>query len=82
LKLIIGEYEGAIYPEAHGYMGAIHIGTGADRQGLKRNRTNRHKIWVELRGFEPLTFCMPCRSRKSETVGMSRSESRSPAQTL
>jgi hypothetical protein len=37
---------------------------------------------VELRGFEPLTFCMPCRFRKSETVGLSRSGSSSPAQTI
>ena len=37
---------------------------------------------VELRGFEPLTFCMPCRPRKSDTVGQSRSGSPSPVQTI
>lgn len=32
MKLIIGKYEGTIYPEGNGYTGAIDIGTGADRQ--------------------------------------------------
>ena len=43
LKLIIGKYEGTIYPEGNGYTGAIDIRTGADRQRLKRNRTNRRR---------------------------------------
>jgi hypothetical protein len=27
--------------------------------------------WVELRGFEPLTFCMPCTRVSSEAVPLS-----------
>jgi hypothetical protein len=38
-----------------------------------RSRVRNHSLnWVELRGFEPLTFCMPSRLGKSVTVGRSR----------
>jgi hypothetical protein len=36
LKIIIGKYEGTIYPEGNGYTGAIDIGEGTERQRLKR----------------------------------------------
>jgi hypothetical protein len=38
LKLIIGKYEGTIYPEDNGYTGAIDLGTNGkgDRNRLKR----------------------------------------------
>jgi pantothenate kinase type III len=45
-------------------------------QGCQRRA---HRL---LRGFEHLTFCMPCSFQKSETVGLSRSGSPSPAQTI
>jgi hypothetical protein len=32
---------------------------------------NRPLTCVELRGFEPLTFCMPCRTDSSEAVPLS-----------
>ena len=37
MKIIIGKYEGTIYPEANGYTGAIHLGTNGkgDRIRLK-----------------------------------------------
>ncbi len=39
----------------------------------------RSRELVELRGFEPLTFCMPCNFRKSGMVWRSRAASISPA---
>jgi hypothetical protein len=34
------------------------------------NRTEIQKTGVELRGFEPLTFCMPCTTDSSEAVSL------------
>jgi hypothetical protein len=42
MKIIVGKYEGTIYPEGNGYTGAIDIGTGASRQRLKR----KGRTWV------------------------------------
>jgi integrase len=49
LKLIIGKYEGTIYPEGNGYTGAIDIGPGADRQRLKRKGRTKEIVKDKLR---------------------------------
>jgi hypothetical protein len=49
LKLIIGKYEGTIYPEGRGYTGAIDIGTGVDCQRLKRKGRTKEIVKDKLK---------------------------------
>jgi predicted transcriptional regulator len=51
LKLIIGKYEGTIYPEDNGYTGAIDLGTNGkgDRNRLKRKGRTKEIVKDKLR---------------------------------
>jgi integrase len=51
LKLIIGKYEGTIYPEANGYTGAIDLGTNGKggRNRLKRKGRTKEIVKDKLR---------------------------------
>jgi integrase len=49
LKILIGKYEGTIYPEGRGYTGAIDIGTGADRERLKRKGRTKEIVKDKLK---------------------------------
>lgn len=51
MKLIIGKYEGTIYPEDNGYTGAIDLGTNGkgDRNRLKRKGRTKEIVKDKLR---------------------------------
>jgi len=51
LKLIIGKYEGTIYPEGNGYTGAIDLGTDGKggRNRLKRKGRTKEIVKDKLR---------------------------------
>ena len=49
MKIIIGKYEGTIYPEGNGYTGAIDIGEGAERQRLKRKGRTKEIVKDKLK---------------------------------
>ena len=51
MKIIIGKYEGTIYPEASGYTGAIQIGTDAkgNRNRLKRKGRTKEIVKDKLK---------------------------------
>ena len=47
MKLIVGKYEGTIYPEAHGYTGAIDLGANGKGGRNRLKRTGRTKEIVK-----------------------------------
>jgi integrase len=51
MKIIIGKYEGTIYPEENGYTGAIDLGTNGkgDRNRLKRKGRTKEIVKDKLR---------------------------------
>jgi integrase len=51
MKIIIGKYEGTIYPEGNGYTGAIQLGTDAkgNRTRLKRKGRNKEIVKDKLK---------------------------------
>jgi integrase len=51
MKILIGKYEGTIYPEGNGYTGAIEIGTNGkgDRNRLKRKGRTKEIVKDKLR---------------------------------
>ena len=51
MKIIIGKYEGTIYPEENGYTGAIELGTDGkgDRNRLKRKGRTKEIVKDKLR---------------------------------
>jgi integrase len=49
LKILIGKYEGTIYPEGDGYRGAVDVGVGADRLRLKRRGRTKEIVKDKLR---------------------------------
>jgi integrase len=49
LKILIGKYEGTIYPEGDGYRGAVDVGMGADRQRLKRRGRTKEIVKDKLK---------------------------------
>jgi hypothetical protein len=54
---------GVVIASSHGSTAVLCCLQRMKKAGL-RDR-NRPLTWVELRGFEPLTFCMPCRRATS-----------------
>ncbi|MBO0801680.1 MAG: site-specific integrase [Nocardiopsaceae bacterium] len=49
LKILIGKYEATIYREGRGYRGAVDVGTGADRQRLKRRGRTKEIVKDKLK---------------------------------
>jgi len=51
MKILIGKYEGTIYPEDNGYTGAIDLGTNGkgDRNRLKRKGRTKEMVKDKLR---------------------------------
>jgi hypothetical protein len=47
MKIIIGKYDGTIYPEANGYTGAIHLGTNGKGDRIRLKRKGRTKEIVK-----------------------------------
>lgn len=49
-KILIGKYEGTIYPEGNGYTGALELGVGPDgkRNRLKRKGKNKTAVIDKL----------------------------------
>jgi len=49
VKVIIGQYEGTIYPEGDGYTGAISLGLGPDGKRRRLKRKGRTKAQVKTK---------------------------------
>ena len=49
MKILIGRYEGTIYPEGEGYRGAVDVGSGTDRQRLKRRGRTKEIVKDKLK---------------------------------
>jgi hypothetical protein len=76
-KLSLADLAGRSCPHRWARSGLQHA--GGPRREIRRRchlivtttRTSTRKM-VELRGFEPLTFCMPCMPVTSDDIGLGR----------
>ena len=55
MKVIIGQYEGTIYPEGDGYTGAIALGLGPDGKRRRLKRKGRTKAQVKTKLSDAVT---------------------------
>jgi hypothetical protein len=53
-KILIGKYEGTIYPEGDGFTGAISLGFGPDGKRKRLKRKGRTKAEVKAKLIEAL----------------------------